>query len=129
MILPDEKEAVLVGADQSVWKPFDRSEGPHADIRGYQVLRPYRADKQTSKSSQNKSMLNPQTVAAKEWKENMQVLSNATGSCRTAGRAAEWNQLLSAASRPVWRQTGPPQPGPDPGRAASGRDWSCTATC
>lgn len=38
-LLPDKEEAALIRADQSVWKAFDRSEGPHADVGSHQVLR------------------------------------------------------------------------------------------
>lgn len=41
-LLPDKEEAALVRADQSVWKAFDRSEGPHADVGSHQVLRLHR---------------------------------------------------------------------------------------
>lgn len=41
-LLPDKEEAALIRADQSVWKAFDRSKGPHADVGSHQVLRLHR---------------------------------------------------------------------------------------
>lgn len=76
-LLPDKEEAALVRADQSVWKAFDRSEGPHADVGSHQVLRLHGA------GGERERRVNTGRSGRETEKESGRS-SRATGSCLRA---------------------------------------------